>query len=114
MNDLHAQLMANLTKHVFGDDEPSTLLINEGRLPANWVSRYVSLVASASNAWGEEKLWPREVVAAVHFASFYLQGRYDAWRVSGGRREETEAQLTKIRGVSEAFLLGKTTVDRES
>ena len=30
----------------------------------------------------------------------------------GGRREQTEAQLSRVRAVSEAFLLGSTTSDR--
>ena len=60
---------------------------------------------SATNAWGAQGEWPSEVVSAVHFASLYLQGRYDAWKVGGKRNEKTESQLTEVRGASEPFLM---------
>ncbi|MDD9942871.1 MAG: hypothetical protein OXU20_17655 [Myxococcales bacterium] len=105
MDENRRALTINLWDHVFGAPDPSRHLLDEGRFPANWVSRYRALVESATNAWGAENEWPSEAVSAVHFASLYLQGRYDAWRVGGNRNEKTESQLTEVRGASEAFLM---------
>ncbi|MEQ9076582.1 MAG: hypothetical protein RLP09_22180 [Sandaracinaceae bacterium] len=112
MNESHAQLLESLSAHVFGESAPSTRLLEDGVFPANWVTRYEALVESASHVWASERLWPRELVAAIHFASFYLHARYQAWTLGGGRREKTEAQLDRVRAVSEVFLLGSTSEDR--
>ena len=105
MNESHAQLLESLSAHVFGESAPSTRLLEDGVFRANWVE-------SASHVWASERLWPRELVAAIHFASFYLHARYQAWTLGGGRREKTEAQLDRVRAVSEVFLLGSTSEDR--
>ncbi len=61
----------------------------------------------AHNEWHAEMLWPRELVAAIHVASFYFGIRYDAWRAFGGgrRNEQTERELASLRTPSELFLI---------
>ncbi len=105
-NAAHQQLLDNLVRHVFGDGEPSSQLLNEGTFPANWVSRYERFVQSANRVWGHQNTWPKNLVGAVHFASLYLESRYAAWQTNGLKREQTEEGLRRVRGVSEVFLIG--------
>lgn len=109
------ELAENLVAHVL-DSGVSQSLIDQGRFPANWVTRYLALVERATNVWRDEPAWPREVVGAIHFASFYLAGRYETWsRLSGRANEDTEAGLRRVRGPSEIFLLaGVTGRDEQS
>lgn len=103
------RLIENLVAHVFDGDVSSSLL-EHGSFPPNWVSRYVALLERASNVFRDQPSWPRELVGTVHFASFYLEGRYDLWRRTSGRaNERTEAMLREIRGPSEIFLLAGIT-----
>ena len=100
---------AALTDHVFGSGNPSNELINHGRFPRNWVHTYLGLVHRASDAYRDAHEWPREIVSAIHFASFYLEVRYEAWaRMSGTRNPSTERQLREVRTPSELFLLAGT------
>ena len=95
-----------LHDHVFGAGGPTGSLVNDGRLPDAWASRYLQLLEAASREWHDQPLWPRELVAAIHFASWYLSVRYDVWCSStGSRNEETERELTSLRSPSEIFLM---------
>ena len=70
------------------------------------MSRYVALVERATHVWQNQAAWPKEVVAAIHFASFYLEIRYQAWQKGSARDNPTTRQaLGEIRRHSEAFLL---------
>jgi len=93
-------------EHCFGAGEPSLELLNRGSFPENWVSRYVSLLDKVTHVWNEERCWPREVVAAIHFSSFYLEIRYHAWQTGSGQDNTvTRKALGEIRRHSELFLL---------
>lgn len=106
MGDQNEQLKQNILEHCLGGGNPSFELLETGTFPANWVSRYVSLVEKAMKVWGDEKDWPREVAASLHFASFYLEIRYDAWRKASARENPTTRRsLGEIRRCSELFLL---------
>jgi hypothetical protein len=106
----HEQLRANLFEHCLGAGNPSTELLERGTFPANWVSRYVALVERASHVWRDQSDWPREVIAAIHFASFYLEIRYQAWQHGSARdNPATRKALGEIRRHSELFLLSPVT-----
>lgn len=99
-------LKNRLVEHVLGAGKPTNALLNTGTLPGDWVEKYLALLERVVAIWREQATWPREIVGAVHFASFYLNIRYDAWRSwTGGRNAQTEAGLARIRGPSELFLL---------
>jgi hypothetical protein len=93
--------------HVFGPNGPWRPLLEEGHFPEGWVAEYQRLLNVARDEWHTEALWPRELVAAIHVTSFYLNIRYDAWRAFGGGRRnwETERDLAALRTPSELFLL---------
>ena len=113
MSEAHDQLIQNLVSHVFHRDASSSLM-EGGRFPANWASTYLALLDRASNVWREQPAWPREVVGAIHFASFYLPVRYDAWKgLSGAENVATEKTLRHIRLRSEWFLLAGVTDHHE-
>ena len=95
-----------LQAHVFGAADPTGYLVETGTLPEGWAAKYRDLVEIARSEWGNEPMWPREIVAAIHFASFYLPLRYDVWRGDAGtRNEHTERELSGLRTPSEIFLL---------
>lgn len=99
-----------LHDQVFGSRDPTGMLIDQGRLPDGWVTQYLDHLRIATAKWGDQPLWPRKLVAAVHFASRYLNLRYDVWRQStGGRHESTERDLASIRSPSEIFLMRGST-----
>ena len=106
----HDQLKANIFEHCLGTGNPSAELLERGTFPANWVSRYVALIESATRVWREQSDWPKEVVAAIHFASFYLEIRYQAWQHGSGRdNSATQKALGEVRRHSELFLLSPAT-----
>ena len=99
------QLKENIFEHCLGKGNPSGELVVTGSFPANWVSRYVSLVEKATNVWSDREAWPKEVVASLHFASFYLEIRFDAWRKGCGRdNPDTRRGLGEIRRCSDIFV----------
>jgi hypothetical protein len=100
------QLKQNIFEHCLGKGNPTIELVERGSFPPNWVSHYVSLVEKATNVWGSRGDWPKELVASLHFASFYLEIRFDAWRKASGRDNPSTRQgLGEIRRCSEMFLL---------
>jgi hypothetical protein len=104
------QLKTNIFEHCLGAGNPSTELLEQGTFPPNWVSRYVALLESATNVWRGQPDWPKEVVAAFHFASFYLEIRYQAWQHGSGKDNPTTRKaLGEIRRHSEVFLLSPAT-----
>ena len=95
-----------LHNHAFGDDGPTNSLINEGVFPEGWAAKYLQLLETATKEWRDQPMWPRELVAAIHFASWHLNLRYDSWCSSSGRHnEETECELQSLRSPSEIFLM---------
>ena len=103
----HEQLKENIFELCLGKDNPSAELLEHGSFPANWVTRYVSLVEKATHVWAEQAEWPREVAASLHFASLYLEIRYEAWRKIAARDNAvTSRGLGEVRRCSEMFLIG--------
>ena len=99
-------IVSELHALVFADGGPTPTLVNEGRLPDGWATSYLNLLSEAARDWGEETMWPRELVASVHFASWYLNLRYDVWcAISSQRNERTEQELAALRAPSEIFLM---------
>jgi hypothetical protein len=104
-----------LRDHVFGESGPTEMLLNDGQLPDGWASEYRDLLQIAAKQWQHQPMWPRELVAAVHFASWYLHLRYDVWCATNGRNENTERELASLRSPSELFLMhGSLDIDTDS
>jgi hypothetical protein len=100
------ELKASLAEHCLGPDSPAFTLLATGEVAAQWVVRYRELLREVSALWRAEPLWPREVVTAIHFSSFYLELRYAAWRETSGRNNpDTEGRLATIRSTGELFLM---------
>jgi len=103
---MNASVADELAAHVFGDGAPCDSLLNAGQFPAGWTDKYLCLLRVASEQWVHEPMWPRQLVAAVHFASWYLNLRYDVWcRHSGRRNLQTEKELSSLRSPSEIFIM---------
>ncbi len=96
-----------LYEHVFGEREPTVALLNTGVLSDEWTDTYLRLLKEASQAHEGQSYLPREIVAAVHFASWYLNIRYNAWRAFHHKRIKlkTEENLARVRTPSEQLLL---------
>ncbi len=93
-------------QHVTGSDTPRRTLIETGAFSDGWVKTYFELLEEAKVKWRDEKLWPRDLVAAVHVASLYFRLDYQVWcQHSGHRNEQTDGDLAAIRTRSELFLL---------
>jgi len=102
----HDALLSNLVDHCVGARNPSMALLSEGKLPKNWASKYLALLDRASNAWRDERVWPRELVGCLHFVSQLLPGRYEAWKRSYFKGDpHTERQLARVCGASAIFLI---------
>ena len=92
--------------HVFHDGGASAELLDHGRFPENWCKTYLELLALATKEWKDAPMWPRQLVAAVHFTSWYLVIRYDVWKASTGQQNsQTERELNSLRSPSEIFLM---------
>jgi hypothetical protein len=93
--------------HVLGrESRVQQSLLEKGEFPQGWVETYLQLLKEAAVAWHNQTCLPRELVAAVHFASWYLDLRYKTWcKFSGGRNTNTECELARIRTPSETFLM---------
>ena len=97
---------SRLYEHVLGSGSPQQALLNTGVLADDWTDTYLLLLHETVRLYDGQETLPREVVAAVHFASWYLNLRYDVWKGRPGRRnEQTERNLAKIRRPSEWLLL---------
>jgi hypothetical protein len=96
-----------LYEHVFGEREPTVALLNTGMLSDEWTDTYLRLLKETAQTFEGQPSLPREIVAAVHFASWYLNIRYDAWRGfnNGERNQKTEHNLGRLRTPSELLLL---------
>jgi hypothetical protein len=93
-------------QHVLGTGDPSSQLAERGELPPGWAQEYRRLLALARAEWLAQPLWPRCLVAAMHYALLYLDIRYAAWRSSGGgghRNEETERELASVTAPTRIF-----------
>ncbi len=103
-------VVEQLFEHCLGVADPSHSLVNSGRFPDGWVERYLALLEEATRRWKDQPSWPRELVAAIHFASWYLGIRYEAWRgFKKSSNTATADQLATIRTPSEFFLLAALT-----
>ena len=67
IDDKEQPIADRLRDHVFGENGPTRLLLNEGRLPDGWTAEYLDLLRKAAEQWQHKPLWPRELVAAIHF-----------------------------------------------
>jgi hypothetical protein len=95
-----------LAQHVLGPGDPSGQLIEEGKFPPGWAEEYRRLLRLAELEWLGEPLWPRSLVAAMHYTLIYLDVRYSAWRSHGGgghRNEVTERDLARVTGPTRLF-----------
>jgi len=114
-NDKEESIADRLRDHVFGENGPTRLLLNEGRLPTGWAAEYLDLLRDAAEQWQHRPLWPRELVAAIHFTSWYLNLRYDAWCATNDRNENTERELASLQSSSELFLMhGSLDIDTDA
>ncbi len=58
--DVKPQLIYDrLCDHVFGDNGPTQLLLNGGRLPIGWATKYLDLLRIAEEQWQHQLMWPR-------------------------------------------------------
>lgn len=96
-----------IADHVFGAGSPCDSLVNTGQLPSGWSGEYLRLLNVATDQWAQKPAWPRQLVAAVHFASWYLNLRYDVWCSASPRRRnlQTEKELASLRSPSEIFIM---------
>ena len=106
---MHApdSIESRIYEHVLGEGHPGLTLLETGVLSTEWTDTYLQLLKeSVQKCEGQDSL-PREIVTAVHFASWYLNIRYNAWRSFGKpkRNEQTETNLARIRTPSECLLL---------
>jgi hypothetical protein len=114
-NDNEQLIVDRLGDHVFGGNGPTQSLLNDGRLPDGWANEYLDLLRIAAEQWQHRPMWPRELVAAINFASCYLNLRYDAWCVTNDRNENTERELASLRSPSELFLMhGSLDIDTDA
>jgi hypothetical protein len=99
--------------HVLSHESPvQKSLLEKGEFPPGWVETYLELLKEAALAWRNQTCLPRELVAAVHFASWYLDLRYKTWcKFSASRNINTESQLARIRTPSETFLIMSVIMD---
>ena len=81
-------------------------LLRNGRFPDGWVERYLAFLEEVTRFWKDQPSWPKELVTAIHVASWYLELRYKVWcHVEKSSNRTTEDQLATIRGPSEFFLM---------
>jgi hypothetical protein len=57
-----------LAGHVFGHEDPSASLVENGRFPPGWVEEYRRLLHVAEEEWARAPVWPRHLVGALHYA----------------------------------------------
>jgi hypothetical protein len=108
-----ASIESRIYEHVLGGGQSHMSLLSTGVLSDEWTNAYLELLEEAVKKCEGQPSLPRDIVAAVHFASWYLNIRYDAWRSlkDGRRNEQTERNLARLRTPSE-FLLLSSHVDR--
>ena len=107
---MKATVADEIANHVFGAGAPCDALVGTGRFPEGWPAEYLRLLRLAHDQWVHEPMWPRQLVAATHFASWYLNLRYEVWcRSSGQRNPQTEKELASLRSPSEVFLMHGST-----
>jgi hypothetical protein len=92
--------------HVIGDGCPLDDLLQRGTISSKWVDTYLELLAEAKQTWVSRAHWPRELVAAIHIASWVLDSRYRAWLAGdeGRRNSKTEELLSSVTSNSHIFL----------
>ena len=99
------ELIERIYDHCLGKDDPAESLLDAGKLPSKWSEKYLSLVESATETWKEQEYLPAKVVAAIHYASYYLNIRYEVWKIDSGKiNEDTEIELESLRTPSEIFM----------
>ncbi|MHC4644508.1 MAG: hypothetical protein ACYTBJ_03330 [Planctomycetota bacterium] len=99
-------IIDDLYHHCISDGNPTFHILENGKFPNGWVESYLELLEEASQLWRSEDYWPKKLVAAIHFTSFYLDFRYKAWcAFTKSRNVQTEDALAGIRVRSEFFLL---------
>ena len=95
-----------LIEHVIGKDCPLDDLLQNGTLSPDWATTCLELLTEAKQTWLHQTRWPRQLVAAIHMASWILDNRYRAWCGSGQRKrnQKTEDLLATITSQSHFFL----------
>ena len=98
---------SRLYEHVLGGGSPHPALLSTGVLTDDWTDAYLKLLQEAVQKFEGQDSLPRDVVAAVHFASWYLPIRYEAWKSfeRGPHNKQTERNLGRLRTPSESLLL---------
>ena len=103
-------------QHVLGTGDPSLRPLEEGKLPLGWAPEYRRLLQVAEAEWLSQPVWPRRLVAAMHYVLIYLDIRYSAWRSLGGgerRNEETERELVTVTAPTRIFFARSFSVASE-
>jgi hypothetical protein len=100
-------VQSQLYQHVFGTESPHSSVLDNGVLSDEWTTTYLQLLKDVNQRFGGQDSLPRDIIAAVHFASWYLNIRYDSWKHFnvGMRNEKTEHNLARLRTPSEMLLL---------
>ena len=95
-----------LFEHVIGKDCPLNDLLQKGTLSSDWATTYLELLTEAKQTCLHQTHWPRQLVAAIHMASWILDSRYRAWSGSeqGKRNSKTEDLLATMISQSHFFL----------
>jgi hypothetical protein len=92
--------------HVVGEGCPLDDLLKNGTIPIKWVDAYLELLVEARQTWVSQTHWPRQLVAAIHMASWILDSRYRAWLAGaeGRRNSTTEELISAVTSHSHLFL----------
>jgi hypothetical protein len=103
---ISSPIETRMFEHVFGEGCPFDDLLNKGTISLEWVNTYLELLKEAKQTWMHQAHWPRQLVTAVHMATWILHNRYSAWSnlEQGKRNSTTEELLNKLRSQSHMFL----------
>ena len=103
--DLSKPVELRLYDHCLGASDPSGHLLEHGAFPPGWVQRFDELLAQARARWGSEPSIPKTLAAALFFASFFPEYRYEANRAHREMgNQQTERDLAHLRSVSSLFM----------
>jgi hypothetical protein len=100
-------------EHVIGSGCPLDDLLQKGILSSEWAEVYLELLKETKQTWEHQACWPRQLVAAIHMASWILDSRYRAWSALGGGKHnpKTEELLATMTAQSH-FLLNAPVLER--
>jgi hypothetical protein len=82
-------------EHTLGAGNPAPTIVRSVTLPANWHSKYISLLEKAEHVWGTSNYLPRKVVVSVHYATLHVVAYYETWCwLNGTRNKNTDKAIT--------------------